>query len=92
MRTELVYAPEERRRELIERLLGRVVAPGGRLIVCGYGSPRSGIPTDPVRRILRGFGSVPVFELAAEAPEGGGPIVELAVLGPQEGLVRRRAS
>jgi SAM-dependent methyltransferase len=81
VRTELVYAPDERRRELVERLLGRVVAPGGRLIVCGYGSPRSGIPTDPVRRILRGWGYEPVFELAAEAPEGGGPIVELAVLG-----------
>jgi hypothetical protein len=81
VRTELVYAPEERRRELVERLLGRAVAPGGRLIVCGYGSPRSGVATDPVRRILRGWGYEPVFELVAEAPEGGGPIVELAVLG-----------
>jgi SAM-dependent methyltransferase len=81
VRTELVYAPEERRRELVERLLERVVAPGGRLIVCGYGSPRSGVPTDPVRRILRAWGYEPELELAAEAPERGGPIVELAVLG-----------
>jgi SAM-dependent methyltransferase len=81
VRTELVYAPEERRRALVKRLLERVVAPGGRLIVCGYGSPRSGIPTDPVRRILREWGYEPDFEFAAEAPEGGGPIVELAVLG-----------
>jgi SAM-dependent methyltransferase len=80
VRTELVYAPEERRRELIERLLERVVEPGGRLIVCGYGSPRSGLPTDPVRRLVRAFGHEPELELAREAPEGGGPIVELAVL------------
>ena len=80
VRTELVYAPEERWRELVEHLLSRVVAPGGRLIVCGYGSPRSGVPTHPVRRIVREWGYEPVFELAEEAPEGGGAIVELAVL------------
>jgi hypothetical protein len=81
VRTELVYAPEERRHELVERLLARVVSPGGSLIVCGYGSPRRGVPTDPVRRIVREWGYEPDFELAAEAPEGGGAIVELAVLG-----------
>jgi SAM-dependent methyltransferase len=81
VRTELVYAPEERRRELVERLVERVVAPGGRLIVCGYGSPRSGVPTHPVRRIVREWGYEPVLELVEEAPEGGGAIVELAVLG-----------
>jgi SAM-dependent methyltransferase len=80
VRTELVYAPEERRRELVERLLERVVERGGRLIVCGYGSPRSGLPTDPVRRLVRAFGHEPELELEREAPEGGGPIVELAVL------------
>lgn len=79
VRTELVYAPEERWRELVERLLSRVVAPGGRLIVCGYGSPR-GVEAHPVRRIVRGWGYEPVVELAEEAPEGGGAIVELAVL------------
>jgi SAM-dependent methyltransferase len=81
VRTELVYAPEGRRRELVERLLERAVAPGGRLIVCGYGSPRSGLPTHPVRRIVRSWGHEPELELEREAPEGGGPIVELAVLG-----------
>jgi SAM-dependent methyltransferase len=80
VRTELVYAPEERRPELVGRLLGRVVEPGGRLIVCGYGSPRSGLPTDPVRRLVRAFGHEPELELEREAPEGGGPIAELAVL------------
>jgi SAM-dependent methyltransferase len=81
VRTELVYAPEARRLELVEHLLARVVAPGGRLIVCGYGSPRSGVPADPVRRIVCEWGFEPELELAEEAPEGGGPIVELAVLG-----------
>ena len=80
VRTELVYAPEERWRELVERLLSRVVAPGGRLIVCGYGSPRSGLLAHPVRRIVREWGYEPAFELAQEAPEGGGAIVEIAVL------------
>jgi SAM-dependent methyltransferase len=40
VRTELVYVPESRRREYAERLLERMVAPGGRLIVCSYGSSR----------------------------------------------------
>jgi SAM-dependent methyltransferase len=80
VRTELVYAPEERWRELVNRLLERVVAPGGRLIVCGYGSPRRGVAAHPVRRIVREWGCEPIFELAEEAPEGGGAIVELAVL------------
>jgi hypothetical protein len=40
VRTELVYVPNDRRREYVERLLSRVVAPGGRLIVCSYGSSR----------------------------------------------------
>jgi hypothetical protein len=58
---------------------GTVLAPRGRLIGCGYGSPRSGLRPDPVGTILRELGSVPVLELSAVAPEGG-PIAELAVL------------
>jgi SAM-dependent methyltransferase len=80
VRTELVYAPEERWRELVERLLARAVAPGGRLIVCGYGSPRSGLATHPVRQIVREWGYEPELEFEREAPEGGGAIIELAVL------------
>ncbi len=41
VRTELVYVPPSRRREYVERLLERFVAPGGRLIICSYGSSRS---------------------------------------------------
>jgi SAM-dependent methyltransferase len=40
VRTELVYVPKTLRRPYAERLLGRFVAPGGRLIVCSYGSSR----------------------------------------------------
>jgi SAM-dependent methyltransferase len=80
VRTEVVYVPEARRQELVERLLGRVVAPGGRLILCGYGSPRSGVAPHPVRATVRSYGLEPELERAVEAPEGGGPIIELAVL------------
>ena len=40
VRTKLMYVPEDLRREFAERLLERFVAPGGRLIVCSYGSSR----------------------------------------------------
>jgi SAM-dependent methyltransferase len=40
VRTELVYVPRPRRHDYVEHLLARVVAPGGRLIVCSYGSSR----------------------------------------------------
>ena len=40
VRTELVYVPPGRRRDYVERLLATFVAPGGRLIVCAYGSSR----------------------------------------------------
>jgi SAM-dependent methyltransferase len=40
VRTELVYVPCSRRREYAQRLLARFVAPGGRLILCSYGSSR----------------------------------------------------
>jgi trans-aconitate methyltransferase len=80
VRTELAYVPEERHRAFLDRLLAELVAPKGRLILCGYGSPRSNVPTHPVRRTARSFGFEPELELEAEAPEGGGPIIEIAVL------------
>jgi SAM-dependent methyltransferase len=79
VRTELVYVPGARRGGYVRRLLAAVVAPHGRLIVCAYGSPRSGVPTDPVGAILRELGLVPELELTAVAPEGG-PITEIAAL------------
>jgi trans-aconitate methyltransferase len=35
VRTELVYVPVDRRADYVHRLLSAVVAPGGRMIVCG---------------------------------------------------------
>jgi SAM-dependent methyltransferase len=72
VRTELVYAPEARRRELAERLLGWV-APGGRLIVCGY--------SEPVCREVRSWGYEPELELAWRSASG--RVNELAALGAQ---------
>ena len=40
VRTEMVYVPKHLRRSYVERLLEDVVAPGGCLIVCSYGSSR----------------------------------------------------
>ena len=78
--TGLEYVPPSLQREYVDRLLSNVVAPGGRLIVCGYGSPRSNVPTHPVRELIRTYGFESELELEAEAPEGGGPIIEIAVL------------
>jgi SAM-dependent methyltransferase len=80
VRTELVYVPQERRRKYVQRLLDLFLEPGGRLIVCGYGSPRSGLAADPVADELRALSFEPVEERDAEAPEGGGPIVRIACL------------
>jgi SAM-dependent methyltransferase len=80
VRTELVYVPQERRRDYVKRLLDRFLEPEGRLIVCGYGSPRSGLAADPVGDELRALGFEPEEEHDREAPEGGGPIVRIACL------------
>jgi hypothetical protein len=59
------------------RLLAEVVAPRGRLILCGYGSPRSGVQPYPVRAIARSYWLEPELELEVGAPEGGGSMLEL---------------
>jgi SAM-dependent methyltransferase len=79
VRTELVYVPAERQRALVERLLAQVITPGGRLILCGYGSPRSGVVPDPVCAKVRAWGFEPELELCAPASEGG-PLIEVAAL------------
>ncbi|MGH3086572.1 MAG: class I SAM-dependent methyltransferase [Rubrobacteraceae bacterium] len=51
----LEYAPPKRRRDMVERLLRDFVAPGGRVIICSYGSSRRRFPkAEPVGDILRG--------------------------------------
>jgi hypothetical protein len=73
-RTELVYAPPGRERELVERL--RSCA--DRLIVCGYGGGRRKLPVPDVGAQLRALGYEPELEL-----EGAGAIdlIRIAVLG-----------
>jgi SAM-dependent methyltransferase len=57
VRTELVYVPPWRRREYAERLVARVVAPGGRLIICSYGSSRpEGARAESLVDEIRGWG------------------------------------
>jgi SAM-dependent methyltransferase len=57
VRTELVYVPEMLRQQYTERLRRRVVAPGGRLIVCSYGSSRpEGARAEPLIDEIRGWG------------------------------------
>jgi SAM-dependent methyltransferase len=63
VRTELVYVPSARRREYIERLLARVVAPGGRLIICSYGSSRpDGVRAEPLVDEICDWG-IPVHDV-----------------------------
>ncbi len=66
VRTELEYVPRYRAPELVARLVGEVVAPRGRLIVCGYG-------TDVAERVgdtLRGWGYQVAGELEGQDHEG----------------------
>jgi len=80
VRTELVYVPDSRQRAFVERLLRDVLEPGGRLIVCGYGSPRSGLVAHPVAGLLADLGYEPELAYAGIAPEGGGAVIEVAAL------------
>jgi SAM-dependent methyltransferase len=49
VRTELMYVRPHTRREYVERLLARVVAPEGRAILCSYGSSRpEGVRAEPL--------------------------------------------
>lgn len=64
VRTELGYAQPGRERDLVEHLLRHAVAPGGRLVVCGYGrrSTPAAAPDDVAAR-LRSWG----FAVGGEA-------------------------
>ena len=62
--TNLEYVPPERRRKLVGHLIGEYLLPGGRLVVCSYGSSRRPTPkAEPVGKILRGWG----YPVAGEA-------------------------
>ena len=71
VRTELIYVPEPRQPELIARLLNRVVAPGGRLIVCAY-RPRGARDADPIDTLLPDWGfPVSGEAIATDSSDGG---------------------
>lgn len=60
VRTEMVYVPDTRRREYFEHLLEHVVAPGGKLILCTYGSSRpEGNRVEPLLEEVQGW-DVPI--------------------------------
>jgi hypothetical protein len=57
LRTELGYVPPGRERAYVRRLLTEFLEPGGRLIVCSYGSVRRPAPrAEPVAPVLAGLG------------------------------------
>jgi SAM-dependent methyltransferase len=66
VRTELAYVPPDRRCELVDRLLSY----SRRVIVCSYGSRRSGLPADDIGAELRSLGFEVQGELAREGREG----------------------
>ncbi len=69
VRTELVYVPPGREPALVHRLLDRVVAPGGRLIVCSYGSSRRPAPrVDPLPELLAAWGFTVSGQTETAAP------------------------
>ncbi len=71
VRTEFEYVPQHRRREMVERLLSRFLAPGGRLIVCSYGSSRRPqSKAEPITEILRGWNYVVAGESEAADTDG----------------------
>lgn len=92
VRTELEYAPAHRRPALVGRLLGEFLVPGGRLIVCSYGSSRRPAPkTEPVGELLRGWG----YEVAGEAEavdSNGVVITRVAWVDAPGGAVWRQGS
>lgn len=61
VRTELVYVPDAARHQLVVRCLDYLIAPGGRLIICSYGSATR--PPELVGSQLRSWG----FTVAGEA-------------------------
>jgi SAM-dependent methyltransferase len=57
VRTGLDYVPAPRRRELVEHLLGRVVAPGGRLVVGVFNEPKDEHRDGPrLEEVVAGWG------------------------------------
>lgn len=71
VRSGLDCVPLPRWRDLVEHLLAHVVVPGGRLIVCDYGSSRRPAPrVQDIGGILRAWGYRVIGETSAADPNG----------------------
>ena len=66
--------PPEMLREYVERLLERLVEPGGRLILGSYGSRSRGTPPLPLTEMLASFG----YAVAGQASGGDPPLTAFA--------------
>lgn len=70
VRTELEYVPHARQADLVERLLHKMVAPGGRLVVCAY-RPRGAGDAAPITSLLESWGFAVSGEATATDNNGG---------------------
>jgi hypothetical protein len=77
VRTELDYVPAARQADLVHRLLERVVAPAGRLIVCAYRA-RGATDADSVGDRLRSWGCAVCGEAVALDEASGGVATRVA--------------
>lgn len=71
VRTELVYVPETRYKAYVTHVVEDILTPGGRLIICSYGSSRRPEPkVEPVGDWLREWGFAVSHEDTAYALNG----------------------
>ncbi len=80
VRTELCYVIPACERELVKRLLERIVAPGGSLLVCSYGARHRPLARGQLADKLRSWGYEHQLEVGQTPPEGEGTVLELAAL------------
>jgi SAM-dependent methyltransferase len=79
VRTELVYVPERARPGFVSRLLDTFLLPGGRLLVCSYGSSRRPAPrVEPIDAYLRSWGFTVTGVRTARDPDNGIPVTRVA--------------
>lgn len=90
VRAELEYVTEHRRPSMVRCLLDEYLAPGGRLILCSYGSYRRPEPkTEPVAKILRDWNYGVAGE--SEAVDTNGVVITRAAwIGRDAGRPRTR--
>ncbi len=91
VRTEIVYVPGASRREFVERLMARFLAPGGRLIVASYGT-RGGIPpAEAVGALLRSWGLDVLGEAEGVDTWSGKTLTRVAWVGAPKAALKDKA-